>query len=283
MLAAGSTAAAPTMPSTHFSAPGTPWAPQTAVVQLVRSQVPHGIRTLTVREDMVGWVLRGRKRLVSPGGEMAFERGRVFCIPRASQWDVLNDPPPGGPYEARVMAFAPQTVERFHARFGQYAGVPAMQGGAGTEADPAFAATFDHACAALSDAEASEAMREHRALEVLLLLAERGLVFAPVQQLGWADRVHRLVGQRTHVDWTVDTLAQAFHLSASSLQRRLAEEGTTANRCVREARLLTAMALLQGSDLQVSEIALRCGYQSHSRFTAAFRQRFGYAPTHLRP
>ena len=52
---------------------------------------------------------------------------------------------------------------------------------------------------------------------------------------------------------------------------------------MREARLLTAMALLQGSDLQVSEIAVRCGYQSHSRFTAAFRQRFGYAPTHLRP
>ena len=77
---------------------------------------------------------------------------------------------------------------------------------------------------------------------------------------------------------TVDTLAQAFHLSASSLQRRLAEEGTTASRCVREARLLTAMALLQGSDLQVSEIAVRCGYQSHSRFTAAFRQRFSGSP-----
>jgi transcriptional regulator GlxA family with amidase domain len=43
-----------------------------------------------------------------------------------------------------------------------------------------------------------------------------------------------------------------------------------------------AMSLLQGTSLQVSEIALRCGYDSHSRFTAAFRQRFGYPPSHLR-
>ena len=47
-------------------------------------------------------------------------------------------------------------------------------------------------------------------------------------------------------------------------------------------RLEASMALLQSSSLQVSEIAARCGYDSHSRFSAAFRQRFGYAPSHLR-
>lgn len=251
--------------------------------QVIRTRVSHVVRTATVRDDLVGWVVAGQKRLSKPVGEARFNTGQVFVIPRATQWDMLNEPVPGSHYEARLMAFSPQTVERFHERFGQFAATPAVQGCASTRADKEFLSTFGHATSALLEPEASLAMREHRALEVLLLLAERSLVFAPMCELDWTDRVHRLVSQRPHADWTVDDLARAFHLSTSTLQRRLGEEGTSASRCVREVRLETAMALLQGSTLQVSEIAARCGYDSHSRFSAAFRQRFGYAPSHLRP
>lgn len=253
--------------------------------QLIHTSVSHRVRATTVRDDLVGWVVSGRKRLATPAGETRFAPGQVFLIPRATQWDMINEPVPGGFYEARLLGFTPQLVERFHERFGQFAGLPAVQRCARSVADEAFVATFAHATAALGDeTEASQAVREHRALEVLLLLAERGLVFAPARELGWADRVHRLVGQRPHAAWTVGALARAFHLSASTLQRRLADEGTTVSRCVREVRLEAAMALLQlGAGLQVSEIAARCGYDSHSRFSAAFRQRFGYAPSHLRP
>jgi AraC-like DNA-binding protein len=254
-----------------------------ASAQLILTHVSHTIRTATIRDDLVGWVISGRKRLSTPFGDTRFRAGEVFLIPRSTQWDVVNEAAPGGHYEARLMSFAPQLVERFHDRFGQFAATPALQSCAGTAADDAFVATLGHATAALHDPEASHAMREHRALEVLLLLAERGLVFAPARGLGWADRVHRLIGQRPHARWTVDAVASAFHLSASTLQRRLADEGASVSRCVREVRLEAAMALLQGSGLQVSEIASRCGYDSHSRFSAAFRQRFGYAPSDLRP
>lgn len=251
--------------------------------QVVRTRVSHVVRTSTVRDDLVGWVVSGHKRLSTPRGEARFSAGQAFAIPRATQWDMFNEPAPGGDYEARLIAFSPEAIERFHHRFGQFAATPAVQGCASTSADEAFELTFSHAAAALVAHDTSFAIREHRAFEVLLLLAERGLVFAPMCELGWADRVHRLVSQRPHATWTVDSLAQAFHLSTSTLQRRLGDEGTSASRCVREVRLETAMALLQSSSLQVSEIAARCGYDSHSRFSAAFRQRFGYAPSHLRP
>lgn len=255
-----------------------------ALAQLIRSPVSHRVRTVTIRDDLLGWVLAGRKRLDRPTGELRFAAGQVFLIPRATQWDLVNEAAPGGVYEARLISFAPTLVERFHQRFGQFAGVPALQGAAGTVADAAFAASFEHASAALNEADCSAAMREHRALELLLLLAERGLVFAPARELSWAERVQRLVSQRPQADWTVDALAQAFHLSASTLQRRLAEEGSSLSRCVREVRLELALALLQrGAGLQVSEIAARCGYDSHSRFSAAFRQRYGYAPSALLP
>ena len=225
-----------------------------AASHLISLTVRHRVRTTTVRDDMVGWVVSGHKRLVTPQGSTGFRSGDVFVIPRATQWDMVNDPAPQGRYIARVLTFAPPLVELFHERFGQFAATPAVQGCASLAADEAFAATFGHAVAALEDSETSQAMRQHRALEVLLLLAERGLVFAPARELGWADRV-----------------------------RRLAQEATSVSQCVREVRLETALGLLQTTELQVSEIAGRCGYESHSRFSAAFRERFGFAPSHLRP
>lgn len=254
-----------------------------AAAQYVLTRVTHTVRTVTLRDDLVGWVVAGRKRLSTPQGEIRFAPGQVFLLPRSTRWDVVNEAPPGGHYEARLISFAPKLVETFHERYGQFAATAPIQGSAGTKADDGFATTFEHAVVALRDPETSDAIREHRALEVMLLLAERGLVFAPVSELSWADRVHRLVGQQPHANWSVEDVARGFQVSASTLQRRLTEEDTTVSRCVREVRLEAAMALLQGTDLQVSEIAARCGYDSHSRFSAAFRKRFGYAPSFLRP
>src|SRR3989344_638162 len=105
----------------------------------------------------------------------------------------------------------------------------------------------------------------------------------PPGELGWAERVRRLVGPSPQADWTVERIAAAFATSASTLQRRLAQEGETVSQCLRDVRLETALVLLQSSTLQVSEIAARCGYESHSRFSAALRDRLGFPPSRLRP
>lgn len=254
-----------------------------ATAQTISTTVAHQVRTATVRDDLVGWVQAGRKRLVTPAGAVQFAAGQVFMIPRQTQWDVINEPFDGGRYEARLIGFAPTLIERFHQRFGQFAGQPALRGSARTKADESFCASFSHAMTALQRPDASDAMREHRAMEVLLLLAERGLVFAASRELAWADRVRRLLCQRPQAPWTLQQVAEAFHLSASGLQRRLAQESASFSQCLRDVRLETAMALLQDSALQVSDVASRCGYDSHSRFSAAFRKRFGFAPSHLRP
>jgi len=248
----------------------------------INTRISHTVRTLTVRDDLVGWVISGRKRLSTPHGDKQFCANEVFLIPRSTQWDVINEADPGGSYQARIISFSPQLLEQFFERFGQFAAPPVLRSCAMTKADEAFMATFSHTLAALEDPLISNAVRDHRAQEVLLLLAERGLVFTPMSSLSWTDRVYRLVGQRPEFDWTMASVSRAFLLTASTLRRRLLEEGTSVSQCVREARLETSMALLQSSNLQVSEIAARCGYDSHSRFSAAFRQRFGYAPSHLR-
>lgn len=249
----------------------------------IASTVHHRVHTVTVRTDSVGWVVSGTKHLVTPAGGHRFPAGRVFVLPRGAQWEVVNDPAPQGRYVARLLCFAPELVAQFHRQFGQFAALAPVQGCAGLLPDAAFEESYMRAVAALESVGSSHALREHRALEVLLLLAEAGIVFAAPGELSWAERVRRLIGPSPQADWSVERIAAAFATSPSTLQRRLAQEGESVSQCLRDVRLETGLLLLQSSSLQVSEIAARCGYESHSRFSAAFRERFGFAPSHLRP
>lgn len=249
----------------------------------IATTVHHRIHTFKVRMDSVGWVVSGTKHLLTPGGGHRYPSGRVFVLPRGAQWEVVNDPAPQGRYVARLLCFAPELVAQFHRQFGQFAALPPVQGCADLAAGAALQDTYMHAVAALESEASSQALRKHRALEVLLLLAESGMVFAPPGELGWAERVRRLIGPSPQADWTLGRIAAAFAISASTLQRRLAQEGETVRQCLRDVRLETGLVLLQSSALQVSEIAGRCGYASHSRFSAAFRARFGFPPSQLRP
>lgn len=254
-----------------------------AASHVISTTVSHRVHTLTTRDDTLGWVVSGRKQLLSPQRDASFQAGQMFMLAHSTQWDVVNEPAPRGHYAARILAFTPELVERFHQAFGQFAATTALRTCASPRTDTSLQEAFERAAAALNDAQATPAVRQHRTLEVLLLLAEQGFVFAPNRTLNWSDRVRRLVGQRPQAAWSAQDIARSFNLSVSTLQRRLAAEDTSMNQCLRETRLETALGLLQTTQLQVSEVAERCGYASHSRFSAAFRERFGFAPSHLRP
>ena len=58
--------------------------------------------------------------------------------------------------------------------------------------------------------------------------------------------------------------------------------GTSVYGYLRDQRMETAWRLLAQRELSVSEVALRVGYANPSKFAAAFRKRFGFAPSTLR-
>jgi len=131
-------------------------------------------------------------------------------------------------------------------------------------------------------ATSSLRLKIHKVVEILILLAERGYPFLPRDTLTLPDQVRRVVGQAPHEDWKSSRIAMHFHISESTLRRRLQEYGVTTHEVLNEVRLGTALTLLQTTDLQIGEISRRCGYESHSRFTATFRQHYGYPPSYLR-
>jgi AraC-like DNA-binding protein len=196
---------------------------------------------------------------------------------------VINDPAPDGHYRAQVIVPGPDEVQAFAAR-PEAATARAVRDAVRITVDADLADTFARSARALDAASGvSPNVARHRLHELLLLLAERGWCFEPGQARGWADKLRGVIAHRLQTDWTVESLAEVFAMSASTLRRRLAEEGHTAGELLREVRLETALGLLQTTALPIGEVAARCGYESHSRFSAAFKARFGLLPSDIRP
>jgi AraC-like DNA-binding protein len=237
----------------------------------------YRLSTLTLRSDALIVVLKGRKTLHAPGLRLQADPGQAALMARGSQWDVVNDPRGQGRYEAVVLAFDDDMVREVSALLpGSAAVTRAKVVAVDRELDEAVQRCLP------GDRDTSAVLQRHRAKEVLLLLAERGHRVASVLGLTWAERVRQAVAQRPEADWDAATLARAFHLSESTLRRRLKSEALSLAALVREVRLETALALLQTTPLPVGEIAQRCGWASHSRFSAAFRARWGVAPSVVR-
>ena len=81
---------------------------------------------------------------------------------------------------------------------------------------------------------------------------------------------------------TLAALAEAHHTSVRSLQRRLAEQGTSFQQLLDDTRRHLAEAHLTHDRLDVTEIALLLGYSEQSAFTRAFRHWTGLPPVQWR-
>jgi len=78
------------------------------------------------------------------------------------------------------------------------------------------------------------------------------------------------------------TIAAQFHISVSSLIRRLRAEGVSYRELVDEVRQSMARDFLVSSNLPVTEIAFTLGFNDASNFTRAFRRWFKAAPSRYR-
>lgn len=100
------------------------------------------------------------------------------------------------------------------------------------------------------------------------------------QEATLVDRARRIVsltlGQRPV---TLDSVAAELRMSARSLQRYLAEEGTSLRALVQEHRVEMAKTLLEKTDMPLSQIALTLGYADGTVFWRAYRNWTGQEPS----
>jgi len=201
-------------------------------------------------------------------------------VPTAQAFDLVSTPVEGE-FVATILSPALHVVADIAA---EYAGLPALcEASAIRELEPDFLGSFERAVAAHTESNTVPAkVVESRVREVLVWLAHKGLRFGLDRHADLAQRVRTLLAQDLEQPWTVKEVAALVAMSEATFRRRLAEQSLSFQQLLIDVRMTRALALLQVTDLPISEIALSVGYDSASRFAARFRSRFSFSPSTVR-
>lgn len=216
--------------------------------------------------------------VVPAGGCIALAEGEVF--------DVVNAADGASAYEARWIAFEPETVAAFAANPGK--GRPFERAFAISRPHQGFRDAFADCAEAITHPGSIPAeIARHRLGELLLWLDLAGGRFAAPRPAGFSGHVRELLSAAPHAGWTSAGLCKTLGVSEATLRRKLAAEKWSFQSLLVDVRMSIAMQLLQSTELTVLRIAETVGYESQSRFAARFRARFGFPPSairgHIRP
>ena len=104
-------------------------------------------------------------------------------------------------------------------------------------------------------------------------------------EMGSADEkllrriVEAIQGNLENPDFDVAALCEAVGISRVHLNRKLKETGNVPpSLLIKSFRMKQAAYLLANNKVNVSEVAYRVGYSSHSYFSSSFRDYFGLTP-----
>ena len=131
-------------------------------------------------------------------------------------------------------------------------------------------------------ADSETAVRMHSAVESIMEVA------CPADAAGSTSaetvrKVHDYLVAHLDERVTIEELSRMFHINATTLKEAFkAEYGTSLAAHIKEHRMEKAATLLRESGMSVAEIAKIVGFESRSRFTTAFRERYGVLPSEYR-
>lgn len=242
----------------------------------------HHIHTVNMREHCLCWIQAGDKTLVKDQQRLDCQAGDLLIFMRDTQWDVINRPPTTHYYQALNLQFDRELLQQFHQLYRHQLPQPLLAQTTVIKKPLIALLTAMQRSHQLLNSQHSDLLKNHQLIEVLLLLAEQGFVLPLGREKSWADKVRHLISQKPAYTWSIECLAQQLHTSPSTLRRRIAEHQQTLGELIRETRLEIALVLLQSSQQSIGDISAYCGYESHSRFSAAFKHRFGFLPSDLR-
>lgn len=263
--------------------------PEVGIAAHVRQGCELKILRLRVEQAALIRVERGIKSVRTERGIcVQATPGQAIVLGENQTVDFTNSVPDGGNYEARWLVFDPALLADAYylERSAQLASRAQHPASAHliSQVSTNLADAFDRAGEALAcGRDMPDSVARQRVLEVLHWLLEDGVFLrsSPVNS-SVSRKIRALIAGSLDDAWTADRIASELALSEATLRRRLAAEGLSLTEVLVDARMSTALTLLQATTQPVSEIALSVGYESASRFALRFRQRFGFAPTAVR-
>lgn len=102
----------------------------------------------------------------------------------------------------------------------------------------------------------------------------------PSEQIGVVREIHDHLLLHMEQRITIEELSRQYHLNPTTLKSAFkAVYGTSLAAHIKQHRMEQAANLLRETDLRIAGIAQAVGYDSQSRFAAAFKEVFGMLPS----
>ena len=245
----------------------------------------QSLRDVPIHQPTAILVLGGRKTLQLGSRSLPVAPGELLLLPGGCNVEIGNHPEAAGrEYLALALTFSHDAVAQFRRSYGE---LPLA-----TDPQPQWSATAPEPVIAAVNQWLKWCMQHpvdpliarHRQVEILLLLANAGIAnnLLCYQSNVWSERVAQLLALNPGHDWSADEVCRRLGIGASTLRRRLNEEGGSFRKLLEESRMVAALALLQETFWPVGQVAAAVGYESHSRFSERFKQRFGISPTDIK-
>lgn len=236
---------------------------------------PQHLHNVPLHYPCAIFVLSGEKALHSDGHSLTVPAGDTLLLP-PGHIALSNTPPPGGRYIALTLAFPSQPPA------GTAPAVPQHNQWSMATPDAIWLLLQQwvdgHRLHTMPEDWHQSRLQEIRSQ--FIATGQAGHLQNPA--VSTSRRILELVYSDLTYPWQLNDLSGRLHCSVSTLQRQLAREGTGFRELLEQARMATALGMLQGSNLPIQLIAEKVGYQSASRFSERFRQHFGLLPKTLR-
>ena len=127
-------------------------------------------------------------------------------------------------------------------------------------------------------------------LELLLFLSDLNTAEEALQtdyfnqnQVTLIKAVASYITEDLTIHHTIEQLSQKFEISTTALKKYFrGVYGTSVYSYLRTYRLQVAQKMLLETDLSVTEIAGKIGYENPNKFTSSFKEKYGSSPTKFR-
>jgi AraC-like DNA-binding protein len=211
---------------------------------------------------------------------MVGEEGDLMIFPPGSMVTMENRPVLNDSYCALSVCFTHDLIDAI------YADLPTPKAALGVQIlrsethHPADILTLIQAT--LDNEAFPVSIRQHRLIEPLIWLHERGIYLPTQVQDQPISKVRSLIETDLSHLWRTDEVAEHFAMSEATMRRWLSRTGHGFAKILLHTRLEYGLSLLQTTDAPISQIALDCGFKTPSHFSDAFKKRFRIKPKDIR-
>lgn len=226
-------------------------------------------------------VHQGTKVLKGDGFACTIKAGEAVALAGGQAFDVTNHPAPSGVYEAVWLVCDPAIIAQ--TTLSAPSLQPILNALPVRPLESGFQAALARGIEAIVDSQhIPPAIASHRLGEVLVWISQHGGRFENPRSPLVSGQVRAVLSSAPDQAWAAAEIAKHLAMSEATLRRRLAAEGCSLSELLIDVRMSHGLALLQATDLPITQVARECGYESASRFAIRFRQRFGFPPMAIR-